>query len=83
LREVTAIERQVNDLFVVDHLPHRRTFGFNQRRHPRYRNLVGDLSDLQVDVYARFLIDLQNDIRHHGLSETLQCGGYLVSANRQ
>ena len=83
LNELTAVERQLLDLAVVDDLRDLGVGRPQQRRVARHGDRVGELADLQRDRQLDLLADPQRQPRLRELPEPGQFGRDGVLADRQ
>src|SRR5205807_1326629 len=67
--EVAAVERKIGDAFVVDDLANRAGLSGEQRSLGGGGDGFGDLAELESDVDAGLLINLQLKRRHGGGAE--------------
>ena len=75
---VAAIERQLDDLLLIDDRSARRRDGVEQRRGADDLDRFGELTRLQRDVDPRHLRDLQSYPRPHRLLESRHLHGHRV-----
>ena len=78
LQVVPAVERQLDDLLLVDHGSPRRRLGLEQRRGPDDLDDRLDGPELEREVDPRHLVDLQGDPAPHRLLEALLLDRHLV-----
>ena len=83
LHEIAAAERQLIDRLRGHHLAERRGFSVDERRLRRDRQRLGNGADLQLQVDARPLVDLQADAGRGSGLEPVELRGDAVGANRQ
>ena len=61
LQVVAAVERQLDDLLLVDHVAERHVLGLDQGRFGRDLDGLADAADLEADVDAGLLSGLEHD----------------------
>ena len=80
LREVAAVERQVDDLLLIDDDAERRVGGFDERRLAEHRHLLFELADLQLHVGADRFVDDDRDRVADGGAESGERRLHLIDA---
>ncbi len=83
LEEVAAIQRHVDDTLILDDGPHRRVLRRDQRGRAGDLDGLVQLSDLQNEVEARRLLDLQLHVILRDRAETRQLHLDVVLARLQ
>ena len=83
LGRLPAVERQLHDALVVDHLADAGVLGFDQRRVRGHRDLLADRADRERHVDLGVRSDLQHDAVAHVGVESLQHDLQLIGTDRQ
>ena len=83
LHEVASAERQVLNLFLLDHGAEHRRLRLEQRRGARDRHGLADQADFELQVDGGALIDLQLDAGALDLAKPLDFGVEPVAARLQ
>ena len=72
LHEVSPVERQFFNLFLVDDVTERHALRLDERRGDSHFRCVGHLADIQCKIGHRDLIDLHHNAPAHLLLEARQ-----------
>src|SRR5262249_51886416 len=83
LDEIAPVQRQVFDLRFVDRSAQVGALGLHQRHCALDSDRFGRRADLQLQVHARFLVDVELHVGERQLLETGHLGGNAVRAGRQ
>ena len=83
VRNVPAIQRQLQDTLIFDHLSHARRPGFHESRIGLNLNLLCYLTHLKYNIDLGAGVDLQNDSALHKRSESHQGRFQSIRANGQ
>ena len=75
---VAAIQRQLDDLLLVDHQPARGGLGVEERRGADHFDRLADRARLHREIDARDLRDLQGDAGPDDFREPAAFGGHRV-----
>ena len=80
---IPAVQRQFEDLFVLDHLAERRRVGFEQWRRLTHFHGLDDVAGSQCDPHRAALIHLEDEARDGRALESVRLNRDRVFAARQ